>query len=102
MGLRQRIRLITDIIIDIRTYIYTHTHTYTQAIFPESREGNPLSVFNKNSTLKSAHFQRNRGIVTFNFSPRNLTQVTSTMKAGQDSMFGFSSVKRITLREGLY
>ena len=43
-----------------------------------------------------------RGIVTFNFSPRNLTQVTSTMKPGQDSMFGFSSVKRITLREGLY
>ena len=36
------------------------------------------------------------------FSPRNLTQVTSTMKPGQDSMFGFSSVKRITLREGLY
>jgi len=32
----------------------------------------------------------------------NLTQVTSTMKPGQDSMFGFSSVKRITLREGLY
>jgi len=24
------------------------------------------------------------------------------MKPGQDSMFGFSSVKRITLREGLY
>ena len=43
-----------------------------------------------------------RGIVTFNFSPRNLTQVTSTMKPGQDSMFGVSSVKRITLREGLY
>jgi len=40
-----------------------------------------------------------REIVTFNFSPRNLTQVTSTMKPGQDSMFGFSSVKRITLRE---
>ena len=31
-----------------------------------------------------------RGIVTFNFSPRNLTQVTSTIKPGQDSMFGFS------------
>ena len=46
--------------------------------------------------------QKYRGIVTFNFSPRNLTQVTSTMKPGQDSMFGFSSVKRITLREGLY
>ena len=29
--------------------------------------------------------------MTFNFSPRNLTQVTSTMKPGQDSMFGFSS-----------
>jgi len=24
-----------------------------------------------------------RGIVTFNFSPRNLTQVTSAMKPGQ-------------------
>ena len=46
--------------------------------------------------------QRNRGIVAFNFSLRNLTQVTSTMKPGQGSMFGFSSVKRITLREGLY
>jgi len=44
----------------------------------------------------------NRGIVTFNFSLRNLTKVTSTMKPGQGSMFGFSSVKRITLREGLY
>jgi len=36
------------------------------------------------------------------FSLRNLTQVTSTMKPGQGSMFGFASVKRITLREGLY
>jgi len=43
-----------------------------------------------------------RGIVTFIFSTRNLTQVNSTMKPGQDSMVGFSSVKRITLREGLY
>jgi len=43
-----------------------------------------------------------RGIVAFNFSPRNLTQVTSAMKPVQDSMVGFSSVKRITLREGLY
>jgi len=43
-----------------------------------------------------------RGIVTFNFSPRNLTQVTSTMKPGQDNMVGFSSVKRITLDEGLH
>ena len=43
-----------------------------------------------------------RGIVTFNFSLRNLTQVTSTMKPGHGSMFRFSSVKRITLREGLY
>jgi len=43
--------------------------------------------------LRHFHFQN---------SPRNLTQVTSTMKPGQDSMFGFSSVKRITLREGLY
>ena len=36
------------------------------------------------------------------FSPRNLTQVTSAMKPVQDSMVGFSSVKRISLREGLY
>ena len=43
-----------------------------------------------------------RGIVVFNFSPRNLTQVTSAMKPLQDSMVGFASVKRITLREGLY
>ena len=43
-----------------------------------------------------------RGIVAFNFSPRNLTQVTSAMKPVQDTMVGFSSVKRITLREGLY
>ena len=43
-----------------------------------------------------------RGIVAFNFSPRNLTQVTSAMKSVQDSMVGFASVKRITLREGLY
>jgi len=43
-----------------------------------------------------------RGIVAFNFSPRNLTQVTSAMEPVQDSMVGFSSVKRITLREGLY
>jgi len=43
-----------------------------------------------------------RGIMVFNFSPRNLTQVTSAMKPVQDSMVGFSSVKRKTLREGLY
>ena len=43
-----------------------------------------------------------RGIVASNFSPRNLTQVTSTMKPVQDNMVGFSSAKRITLREGLY
>jgi len=43
-----------------------------------------------------------RGIVAFNFSPRNLTQVTSAMKTGQECMVGFASVKRITLREGLY
>ena len=42
-----------------------------------------------------------RGILTFNFSLRNLTQVTSNMKPGQDSMVGFSSVKIISLREGL-
>jgi len=29
-------------------------------------------------------------------------KVTIPLKPGQDSMFGFSSVKRITLREGLY
>ena len=52
--------------------------------------------------LTRSNFVPIRGIVTFIFSPRNLTQVTSTMKPGQDSMFGFSSVKRITLREGLY
>jgi len=45
-----------------------------------------------------------RGIVTFNFSPRNLTQVTSTMKPGQDSMFGFffgkenNSSRRVILK----
>jgi len=43
-----------------------------------------------------------RGIVGFNFSPRNLTQVTSAMKPVQDNVVGFASVKRITLREGLY
>ena len=29
-------------------------------------------------------------------------KVTIPLKPGQDSMVGFSSVKRITLREGLY
>jgi len=43
-----------------------------------------------------------RGIVAFNFSPRNLTQVTSAMKPGKEFMVGIASVKRITLREGLY
>jgi len=43
-----------------------------------------------------------REIVAFNFSPRNLTQVTSAMKPVQDSMVGFSLVKKINLREGLY
>jgi len=43
-----------------------------------------------------------RGIVAFNFSPRNLTQVTSAMKPVQECMVGFASVKRITLREGLH
>ena len=31
-------------------------------------------------------FRLHRGIVAFNFSPRNLTQVTSTMKPGQEFM----------------
>ena len=45
-----------------------------------------------------------RGIVTFNFSLRNLTQVTSTMKPGQGSMFGFffgkenNSLRRVILK----
>jgi len=47
-----------------------------------------------------------RGIVAFNFSPTNLTQVTSAMKPVQFSIVGFASVKKkvflITLREGLY
>jgi len=43
-----------------------------------------------------------RGIVALNFSRRNLTQVTSAMKTGQECMVWFASVKRITLREGLY
>ena len=43
-----------------------------------------------------------RGIVAFNFSSRNLTQVTSAMKPGQGCMVGFASVKRVPLREGLY
>ena len=41
-----------------------------------------------------------RGIVTFNFSPRNLTQVTSTMKPGQDSMVGFSSARELLFAKG--
>jgi len=43
-----------------------------------------------------------KGIVASNFSPRNLTQVTTAMKPVQDSMVGFASVKKKTLREGLY
>jgi len=63
-----------------------------------------IRVFLKSRPFLHLHraLLQQRGIVTFNFSPRNLTQVTSTMKPGQDSMFGFFSVKRITLREGLY
>ena len=41
-----------------------------------------------------------RGIVAFNFSPRNLTHVTSAMKPGQECIVEFAVVKRITLREG--
>ena len=43
-----------------------------------------------------------RGIVGFNFSPRNSTQVASAMKTGQGDMIDFASVKRIPLRKGLY
>ena len=43
-----------------------------------------------------------RGMVAFNFSPRNSTQVASAMKTGQGGMIGFASVKRVPLREGLY
>jgi len=43
-----------------------------------------------------------RLIVAFNFSPRNLTQVTSAIKTGQGAMIDFTSVKRVTFREGLY
>ena len=35
----------------------------------------------RSECLKRTH--RLRGIVTFNFSPRNLTQVTSAMEPGQ-------------------
>ena len=38
--------------------------------------------------------RRLRGIVALNFSPRNLTQVTSAMIPVQDSIVGFASVKR--------
>ena len=33
--------------------------------------------------------------MAFNFSPRNLTQVTSAMKPVQDSIVGFSSVRAL-------
>ena len=68
-----------------------HAHAHINTHIDESTHKHTLT-----------QIQIHRGIVTLNFSPRNLTQVTSTMKPGQDSMFGFSSVKRITLREGLY
>jgi len=43
-----------------------------------------------------------RGIVAFNFSPRNLTQVTSAMKTVQGAMIDFTSVKRVSLPQELY
>ena len=45
-----------------------------------------------------------RGIVAFNFAPRNLTQVTSAMKPGQEYMVGFcfgkenNSSRRVILK----
>ena len=41
-----------------------------------------------------------RGIVAFNFSPRNLTQGTSAMKPLQDTMDGFSSVRELLFAKG--
>ena len=70
--------------------ILQHTVTHCTTLHHTAAHGNKLQ------------HTATRGIVDFNFSPRNLTQVTSAMKPVQDSMVGFSSVKRITLREGLY
>ena len=56
----------------------------------------------KGSSDSTLYLQASWGTVVCNFSPRNLTEVTSAMKPGQNAWFGFASVKRITLREGLY
>jgi len=63
-----------------------------------------LQMHNHSSMLHSIllSMRHKRGIVAFNFSPRNLTQVTSAMKPGKEFMVGIASVKRKTLRVGLY
>ena len=43
----------------------------------------------------AVRFRLNRGIVAFNFSPRNLTQVTSAMNPGKECMVGFCFGKEI-------
>jgi len=51
-----------------------------------------------------ACLREGRGIVAFNFSPRNLTQVTSAMKPGQECMVSFcfgkenNSSRRVILK----
>ena len=49
--------------------------------------------------LQKAHHQGNSDLQLLS---KELDSGDYTMKPGQGSMFGFSSVKRITLREGLY
>ena len=92
------------------TYAYTRTHTLPHV--PRGVRGSHSDsvwlmcgngVFSCPLVLVRIHTNTHththtRGIVAFNFSPRNLTQVTSAMKPVQDSMVGFASVKRITLQ----
>jgi len=71
---------------------------------PAARWRSPHQILVRRSHYLFSIFFPTRGIVVFNFSPRNLTQVTSAMKPGQEFMIWFyfgkenNSSRRVILK----
>jgi len=75
-----------------------------KASTPRSALPIPAPLFLMRSPYLFSNFFPTRGIVVLNFSPRNLTQVTSAMKPGQEFMIWFyfgkenNSSRRVILK----
>jgi len=98
-------------LVNLKTLVHPHTHNHIgthhtladRQTDTDTHANTDTDTDTGTDTHWSVHTHTHiRGIVAFNFSPRNLSQVTSAMKPGKECMFGIASVKRITLREGLY